>query len=134
MAKSQFKKFDQYVREASRKPFDLPVSDEETITISPPTSDQMVKVGRALRDGDGHAAMVAMCGGSWERVWALVQDVDNAVTDAITRDMMRHFDLIEEITLVGPSGGEVTTDDPRHIRGLIAKGYEVKGEDHASRP
>ena len=42
-----------------------------------------------------------------------------------------HFDLAEEVELVGPGGGTITEKDPRKIKALINRGYRPAGEARA---
>ena len=48
--------------------------------------------------------------------------------DNLIYDMMIHFDLAEEVDLVGPGGGTISEKDPRKIRKLLNQGYRPAGE------
>lgn len=129
MAKNQaFKTWDTYVIEAQHDPFELKVSDVETIVIEAPTGAGMLHAARAFRNGDPEAMLSAMCGDQWTKVEPLLASAPFAAMQELSTDMMVFFDLTDDIVLVGPGGGEVTENDPRKVQALLKAGYRVKGE------
>lgn len=124
----QFKRWDEYVKEAEKEPFELPISDDETLVIEAPTGVRMLNAARAFRDGDPEAMLVALCGDQWPRINELLGQAGFTAMQELSTDMMIHFDLMDEITLVGPGGGEVVESDPRRLQALLKTGYRVKGE------
>ena len=124
----QFKRWDQYVEEARHEPFQLPVSDEETIIIEAPTGVQLIQWARAYRAQDPEAMLIVMCGDQWSRVEQLLAKAGHKAMENLVTDMMLFFDLADDITLVGPGGGKITERDPRKIRVLLKQGYRPEGE------
>lgn len=128
MTKNQFKSFDQYVKEAEVAPFELPVDKEKTITVTVPTGHRLIKFQNAWREGDPEAALWALTGDAWDELEPLVGGAPHKVMQDLATDMAVYFDLTDEYTLTGPSGGTVTEKDPRKIKALQNKGYKIVGE------
>jgi len=129
MAKNQtFKRWDDYVAEAAHDPFELPVSEDETIIIEAPTGATLIQWARAYRSQDIEAMLVTICGDKWKRVEELLSQAGHEAMSNLVTDMMIFFDLAEDVTLVGPGGGKITEKDPRKIRALLNKGYRPEGE------
>lgn len=124
----QFKTWDQYAEEAKREPFQLPVSEDETIIVQAPTGSTLVQWARAYRSGDVEAMLMVICGEAWPRIEQLLSQAGHAAMENLITDMMLFFDLAEDIELVGPSGGKIKEKDPRKIRALMNKGYRPAGE------
>lgn len=124
----QFKRWDQYVDEARRDAFQLPVSDDETIVIEAPTGASLIQWARAYRSNDIEAMLLTLCGEHWERVEQLLSKAGHTAMENLITDMMLFFDLAEPITLVGPGGGKVKEKDPRKIRAMLNQGYRIEGE------
>lgn len=132
--KKQFKAWDQYVTEANIDAFEIPTGKESgPIVISNPTANQIMRISQGLRTGDLELIIVNLCGDSWEQVEALMETAPHGVLPVLVEDMMAHFDLYEDVTLVGPGGGKVTAKRPREIQGFINRGYRPVGEADASR-
>lgn len=123
-----FKSFDQYVQEAELDPFELPVSEDHTLVISAPTGVQMLRFAEAYRSQDVQAMLWALTGDQWAELEPLLARAGYKAMNEILADLMIHFDLNEEVTLVGPGGGEIREKDPRKIQALRRKGYSLKGE------
>lgn len=130
--KQDFKTWDQYVAEASIDPFVIKAGDE-SIEVDNPTGARLLQITRGLRSGDLELILVALCGDAWPQVEALMEGAPHGVLPALVEDMMDHFDLYDEVTLIGPGGGKVTSSRPREIQSLLSKGYRVAGESDASR-
>jgi hypothetical protein len=128
MAQQQFKRWDQYVEEAKHDAFQLPVSDEETIIVEPPTGATLVQWARAYRTGDVEAMLITLCGDQWIRIEQLLGTAGHTAMENLITDMMIFFDLAEDVTLIGPGGGKITEKDPRKIRALMKTGYRPEGE------
>ena len=124
----QFKRWDDYVAEAARDPFQLPVSDDETIVIEAPSGASLIQFSRAHRAQDAEAMLIVLCGDQWSRIEQLLAKAGYRAMENLVTDMMMHFDLAEDITLIGPGGGKVTRKDPREIRALLKQGYRPEGE------
>lgn len=125
---TEFKTWDQYVQEAGHAPFELVVSDTETISIPAPTGAALMQWARAYRTGDMEAMLITICGDQWERVEPLVTNAPFKAFEKLVMDIMVFFELPEEHDLVGPSGGTRTERDPRIIRRLIKQGWRPVGE------
>lgn len=128
MSKNQFKSWDQYADEAKADPFQLPVSEEETLVIEAPTGASLIQWARAYRTGDMEAMLITLCGEQWNRVEQLIAKAGMKAMENLVTDMMLFFDLAEEVTLVGQGGGKVTEKDPRKIRAMLKQGYRPEGE------
>lgn len=124
----QFKRWDQYVAEAAHEPFELPVSEEETIIIPAPTGGTLIQWARAYRAQDVEAMLITICGEQWNRVEQLVSAAGHLAMENLVTDMMIFFDLAEDVVLIGPGGGKITEKDPRKIRALMKQGYRPAGE------
>lgn len=125
---TQFKSWDQYTEEAKQEPFELPVSGEETIIIEPVSGAGLIQFSRALRTNDLEAMLIVICGASWQRVEALLPKGGMKAMENLLTDLMLHFDLAEDVVLVGQGGGKVVERDPRKIRAMLKQGYTVQGE------
>jgi hypothetical protein len=126
--KQQFKRWDQYVEEAKHDPFELPVSQEETLIVEAPTGASLIQWARAYRSNDAEAMLIVLCGDQWPRVEQLLSQAGHKAMENLITDMMIHFDLAEDMTLIGPGGGKVTEKDPRKIRLMLKQGYRLEGE------
>ncbi|WP_343317786.1 hypothetical protein AAFM46_11015 [Arthrobacter sp. TMP15] len=124
----EFKTWDQYSAEAKQKPFQLPVSAEETIVIEAPTGASLLQWARAYRQGDMEAMLITLCGEQWQRVEQLLAEAGMKALENLITDMMLHFELAEAVVLIGPGGGKVTERDPRKIRLMLKQGYTTQGE------
>ena len=124
----QFKRWDQYVAEAAHAPFELPVSDEETIVIEAPTGATLIQWARAYRSQDVEAMLITICGDQWPRIEQLLARAGHEAMNNLVTDMMIFFDLADDVVLIGPGGGKVTEKDPRKIRALMKTGYRPEGE------
>lgn len=134
MSGKQFKTWDQYVTEAKVDPFVLQVGkDADPITIDNPTGARLLRITQGLRTGDLELVLASLCGDAWDQVSALMETAPHGVLPELVEDLMAHFDLYEDVTLVGPGGGKVTARRPREIQGLINRGYRPVGEAEASR-
>ena len=128
MTKSNFKSFDQYVKEAEIAPFELPIDKEKTIIVDAPTGHRLIKFQNAWREGDLEASLWALTGDAWNELEPLIGGAPHKVMKDLTTDMAVHFDLTDEYTLSGPSGGTITEKDPRKIKALQNNGYKIVGE------
>lgn len=126
-------KWDQYVAEAKIAPFELEVSEDETLTVTAPSGVALMRIMQGLREGDIHAILVALTGDQWDRLEELLGGAGHKAMPKLTEDMMDHFELYEPVTLVGPGGGKVTRSRPTEIQALWNQGYRPVGESAASR-
>ena len=129
---STFKTWNEYAEEAKIEPFRLPVSEDETLVIEAPSGAALIHIMQGLRDGDLVAILSSMTGDQWPRLEELFGDVGHKALPELTEDMMAHFDLYEEVTMIGPGGGKLTRKRPREIQALINQGYRPAGEARAS--
>lgn len=131
--KTEFKSWDQYTREAQVPPFELPVSDEETLVFECPSGTALLRVSQGLRNGDIELILRAVVGDQWERVEELLGAAGHKAFPALVEDMMAHFELYEDVPMVSPDGGKRTARRPSEIKRLLAIGYRPVGEEIASR-
>lgn len=124
----QFKSWDAYTDEARIDDFQLPVSEDKTILVSALTGAGLLQFARAQRSGDIEAMLVVVCGDAWTDIEPLLAKAGMKAMENLLTDMMIHFDLAEEYTLIGQGGGKITEKDPRKIRALQKQGYRLEGE------
>ena len=123
-----FKTWDQYADEAKIAPFELKISDDETLVFETPTGAALIQIARGLRAGDLELILANVAGDQWERLLQLFGGVGHKAMPALTEDLMDHFELYEDVTLVGPGGGKVTRRRPTDIKRMIDQGYRPLGE------
>ena len=132
MASKTFKTWDEYTQEAALPPFELPVSKDETLIIDAPSGVALMRVMQGLRSGDLELILRALVGDQWDRVVDLLGGASHKALPSLTEDMLDHFELYEDVTLIGPGGGKVTRRRPRDIQALVNQGYRPVGEAPAS--
>jgi hypothetical protein len=123
-----FKRWDDYATEARIDPFELQVSDDETLSFEVPSGVAIMRIAQGIRTGDLELILRALVGDQWERVESLLGSAGHKALPALVEDMLDHFDLYENVTLVGPGGGRVTAKRPREIQALLNQGYRPAGE------
>lgn len=123
-----FHNWDTYVEEAKIEPFRLRISDDETLVIEAPTGAALMNIMRGLRAGDLELILVSLAGDNWERLEELFGHAGHKALPKLTEDLMDHFDLYEQVTLIGPGGGKVTRKRPTDIQALLNQGYRPVGE------
>lgn len=93
-----------------------------------PTGVALIRWAEAYRTGDLAAMLMALAGEQWTQIEPLLAKAGWKAMENLVTDMMLHFDLAEDVELVGPGGGKVHEKDPRKIRALIRQGYRPAGE------
>jgi hypothetical protein len=124
----QTARWDQYVEEARIEPFRLEVSDDETLVIEAPTGVSLMRIMRGLREGDLEAIIIGLTGDQWGRLQQLMGGAGHKAMPKLVEDLMDHFEIYDDVTLVGPSGGQVTERRPTKIQKLLNMGYRPVGE------
>lgn len=124
--------WDAYVGEAKREPFILTYregGETRSITIPQPNSIQVMRIGKAVRDGDAEAIMVGLCGDSWPDVYDLLKKpgVGFQAMLRLEKDLMAHFDMNDEVELRGPGGGTKRVSDPQEVQRLLGMGWVSTG-------
>lgn len=122
------KRWDTYVEEAKIPAFDLEVTDEVTLTFEAPTGVALMRIMRGLREGDLEAILIALTGDQWPALEQLLGGAGHKAFPKLVEDLMDHFELYEEIVLVGPGGGKVSERRPSRIQALLNQGYRPVGE------
>lgn len=128
MTSKTFKTWDAYTEEAKIPSFDLKVSDDETLIFEAPSGVALIQIMRGLRNGDLEVILANLAGDQWDRLLELFGGAGHKVMPALTEDLMDHFELYEDVTLVGPGGGKVTRRRPTDIKRMIDQGYRPVGE------
>jgi hypothetical protein len=126
--------WDHYLKEASRPPFELRVSDEETITITNPTGAQMHRIAEGMRSEDTDVTLMGLCGDQYERVIELLSDAPYEVTTSLTEDLLDHFGFLTDVTLVGPSGRKKTVRKYSELQELLQRGWKPEDLFPTSEP
>lgn len=132
MANKTFKTWDEYAEEAEIEPFPLVISETETLVIEMPSGAALMHIMHGLRSGDLEVIMHSLAGDAWPRLEELFGGVGHKALPALCEDLMEHFDLYEDVTLIGPGGGKVTRKRPTDIARLLNQGYRPVGESPAS--
>ena len=134
MSKTEdFRNWDDYVDEAKVPPFRLKVAEGDVIEIECPTGVAIMRISQGLRSGDLELILRALTGDHWDRFEDLLGRAGHKVLPRMVEDMMDHFDLYEDVTLVSPDGGKRKARRPKEIQRLLDLGYRPAGEAHASR-
>lgn len=121
--------WDTFAAEAARPDYVLGMPDGAApLHITNPTAVQVFRIGRAVRDGDDEAIVINLCGDSYARLLPLLAKTGNKAVPAFIEVLMEHFDMYEDVELVGPGGGKVTKRKPTEIQRLLRIGYKVSGE------
>ena len=128
---TEFKTWGDYVKEAEKPPFELQVSEDETLSFTAPSGAAMIQIGRAARAGDTAAVLELLSGDNWARVKDLIAGAGFEAMFALAIDLQIHFGLADEYLLVSPDGDKRLVDDPREVRSLMRKGWSVSGEARA---
>lgn len=132
MTKSEFKTWNDYVDESKSEPFEIPVSKDRTIVIGSPSGAGIIQFSNAARVGDAEAMLAGIVGDKITELMELLSTPgSHKAMDNLIYDMMLHFDLAEEVELVGPGGGKRVEKDPRKIRQLLNTGFRPVGEASA---
>lgn len=126
MKKQSEHSWDKYVEEAEAEDFVLTTADGE-IRITNPTGTRVLRVAQGMRAGDLDAILLGLTGEAYAEVSKLLAVAGHKALPKLIEDIMDHFDMYDDVELVGPGGGTVTASRPREIRGLIANGYTPKG-------
>ena len=92
-------KFDQYLKEADRPPFELELEDGSIISIPVPDGDTTFEIEEA---GTSREMLTLMCGDQADAVFDLIGSENGTVIRALTKDMAKHFGLAPE---QAPRGG-----------------------------
>jgi hypothetical protein len=90
---AEFKTFSAYVAEANDgiEMFKLPVSEDETLEIGPPTGDDLKLLAKAQRTQDVDLMAEAVFGQHAERLLELTGGENYIVVNMIVRDVMSHY-------------------------------------------
>lgn len=126
MKKQSEHSWDKYVEEAEAEDFVLTTADGD-IRITNPTGTRVLRVAQGMRAGDLDAILLGLTGEAYSEVSKLLGSAGHKALPKLIEDIMDHFDMYDDVELVGPGGGTVTASRPREIRGLIANGYTPKG-------
>jgi len=135
MAEKQTKRWDQYVEEARIPPFEIVVSDEETLVIEAPTGVALERYAEGARKGDLALVMWALVGDHWDRIRELLgkPGTSHKAMRNLIEDLCDHFQLYEPVTFVGPSGGKKTVTRPTEMQRLVDMGWRpAMGEAQSS--
>lgn len=130
--------WDDYVKEAKHEPFVLtyrehPVDGGEpeirSIIIEQPNSVQMMRVAAGVRAGDAEAVMLGLCGDAWPEVLDLLSKpgVGFGAMLRLESDLLKHFQLNDEVELRGPGGGTRRVSDPQEVSRLLRLGWVSTG-------
>lgn len=86
---------DRYRSEVVGEPFELWISDDECITISRPTGEQMFDAEEAARRGSSRAVVSILCGDQAERLMEVLGTEDAGVMRSVMEDLQMHFGMGE---------------------------------------
>ena len=120
--------FNKYVEEAQSPDFVIKVDDTTEIRVTNPDYMRLERFAQGSRSGDLDVVLGALCGAAVTDIKKLLAKAGHKAVPALMEDIMDHFDMYDEIELVGPGGGVVTEKRPTKIKTLIGLGYRPKGE------
>jgi hypothetical protein len=86
------KKLDQFRQEAGIEPYELEVDDGRIITIMPPTTDTMIKIGETPVFQQ-RELLTLLCGDSFEELWKAIADEQGPAMAALITDIAKHFKM-----------------------------------------
>lgn len=132
MAQQKEYSWDKYVKEAEGEPFTLRIDDKKKLVFDMPTGTGLMRIDQGMRTGDVELILRAIAGDQWPELEKLFGKAGHKAFVNIAEDMLDHFDLYEEVTLIGPGGGRVKRKRPREIRAMMEQGYRPAGEGQAS--
>jgi hypothetical protein len=85
------KRWDTYVQEATKPPFELEVTEDDVIYVQAPTGGQLIDAQRMAADGDVEAQLRIICGDAADRVVPLIKGAPGDVMGRLISDIMEHF-------------------------------------------
>lgn len=132
MAQKKVYSWDDYVEEAKGEPFTLRIDDKKSLVFEMPTGTALMRIEQGMRSGDVELILRAIAGDQWVELEKLFAKAGHKAFIRVAEDMLDHFDLYEEVTLIGPGGGKVKRKRPREIRAMMEQGYRPAGEGQAS--
>lgn len=88
--KKAFKRWDQYVTEASHPDFEIPV-DDRVIRVKAPTGGQVLDMQAAMETGSTEDQLRIICGDAADDVLPLVKAAPAGVMGALVTDIAEHF-------------------------------------------
>ena len=91
---SKMKSLDQYRKEANISPFVLEVDDNKSITVQPPTGDDILELTNVSID-DAVGLLQGLCGDSYDEVMEVLGKEPAPVLFAVIMDMMKHFGITD---------------------------------------
>lgn len=120
--------WDSYVKEAEIAPFELKVSDDETISITNPTGAQVERIASGMRAGDNRVVMLGLFGDQFERINELIAVAGHDAADALLEDVMEHFNFFTAVAMTSPNGQRREVSRPTEITALVRDGWKVEGD------
>lgn len=85
-------KLDKYRKEAGVEPFELETDDGRIITIMPPTTDTMIKIGETPVFKQ-RELLQYLCGDAFDELWKAVSDEQGNVAAVLVADIAKHFKM-----------------------------------------
>lgn len=126
---TEFKTWDQYVSESAGEPFKIPISEDETLVIDSPSGAGLMEFTEGSHSYDAKRMLAGLVGDKFDDVMELLsRPGSHKAMDNLIYDMMMHFDIAEEVEMVGKGGGKRKEKDPRKIRKLLNQGWRMAGE------
>ncbi len=86
-----FKTWDQYVKEADKVPFELPVSADKTIIVKTPSGEQLMKAQALGERGLVKDQLAIICGDAADDIIPLVKAAPGGAMGELISDIMAHF-------------------------------------------
>lgn len=120
--------FNKYVEEAKAPDFVIKIDDTNEIRVTNPDYMRLERFAQGSRSGDLDLVLSSLCGDATNDIKKMLAKAGHKAVPALMEDIMDHFDMYDEIELVGPGGGVVSEKRPTKIKALIGLGYRPKGE------
>lgn len=126
--------WDDYVEEAELPDFVMKDKEgTERLRVKNPSGVQLLRIAQGLRSGDLALMLLGLTGDGHDDAMKLLSTAGHKALPKLVEDLMEHFNLYDEMELVGPGGGVVRESRPTKIIQLLKMGYTPKGEAPASR-
>ncbi len=86
------KKLDQFREEAGIEPYELETDDGRIVTIMPPSTDIMIKIGETPVFQQTELLKM-LCGDAFDEVWKIIADEQGNIGAAVIVDIVKHFKM-----------------------------------------
>lgn len=127
--KNEFVTWDELTADAGGEPFQLKISEDETLVIEQPSGMALIEFTEAQARGDVRNVLKSLTGEKFDEVMELLKRPNtHKLMDNLVYMLCDHYGLIEEHTLISEAGKKRKEKDPRKIRLMLNQGWRMEGE------